>query len=188
MNLLTESLPDYLVIDGKKYKIKTDFRVWIKVSQLMSNTTFSAENIVRVIGLVFEEIPSNLCGLLQEVFKFLNPLTKKGGNDKNEEISRRIFDYELDSDYIYSAFWQQYNVDLCSVNLHWWQFLAMFNCLSEDTIFSKVIKYRSVDLNDIKDKEMRKHYRKLKMLYALPDNRTQEEKEREFNDRISALF
>ena len=188
MNLLTDTLPDFLIIDGKEYKIKTDFKIWIKVSQIMSDTTFSAENIIKIIGMVFEEIPTNLCKTIQEIFKFSNPLNRKGGKDKEETTTRRIFDYEYDSEYIYAAFWQQYNIDLCKADLHWWQFLALFNCLSEETVFSKVIQYRCVDLKDIKDKEMRKHYRKMKGIYALSDNRTQEEKEQDFNERIAELF
>ena len=188
MNLITEALPDSFMISGKKYKIKTDFKIWIKVSQIMSDTSFNAENMIKIIGMVFEDIPSNLWETIQEILRFLNPLAKKGGQNKNEKITRRIFDYELDSEYIYSAFWQQYNIDLTKADLHWWQFLALFNCLSEDTAFSKIIQYRSVDLNTIKDKEMRKHYQKMKKLYALSDNRTQEEKEADFNERIAELF
>lgn len=188
MNLLTDTLLDFLIIDGKKYKIKTDFKIWIKVSQIMSGTSFNAENMIKIIGMVFEDIPSNLWETIQEILRFLNPLAKKGGQNKNEKITRRIFDYELDSEYIYSAFWQQYNINLCCADLHWWQFLALFNCLSEDTAFSKIIQYRNIDLKEIKDKEMRKFYRKMKNLYALSDDRTQDEKEADFNERIAELF
>ena len=40
--------------------------------------------------------------------------------------------------------------------------------------------YRAIDLSKIKDKEERKRYRKLKQIYALPDMRTQEQKEEDF--------
>ena len=40
--------------------------------------------------------------------------------------------------------------------------------------------YRSIDLSKIKDKEQKAYYRKLKRDFALPDNRTEEEKERDF--------
>lgn len=188
MNLLTETLPEYITISGNKYKIDTDFRIWIRVSQIISNNKINAEDIIKIIGLVFEDIPHNVFETIQEILRFLNPLAKKSGQNKNEKITRRIFDYEYDSEYIYSAFWQQYNIDLTKADLHWWQFLALFNCLSEDTAFSKIIQYRNIDLKEIKDKEMRKFYRKMKNLYALSDNRTQDEKEADFNERIAELF
>ena len=37
-----------------------------------------------------------------------------------------------------------------------------------------------IDLSKIKDKEQKKYYKNLKMKFALPDNRTEEEKERDF--------
>ena len=39
------------------------------------------------------------------------------------------------------------------------------------------MSYRAINLNEIKDKDMKKRYRKLKTLYALPDMRSEEEKE-----------
>jgi hypothetical protein len=34
----------------------------------------------------------------------------------------------------------------------------------------------------------KRYYRKMKQIYALPDNRTQEEKERDFNNAIANMF
>ena len=41
-----------------------------------------------------------------------------------------------------------------------------------------------MDLSKIKDKDMKKQYRKLKTLYALPDMRSEEEKENDFADEL----
>ena len=45
--------------------------------------------------------------------------------------------------------------------------------------------YRAMDLTKIKDKDMKKYYKKLKKLYALPDMRTEEEKENDFAEAFS---
>jgi hypothetical protein len=42
--------------------------------------------------------------------------------------------------------------------------------------------YRAVDLSKIKDKDQKKKYKALKQAWALPDERTEEEKERDFAD------
>jgi len=48
--------------------------------------------------------------------------------------------------------------------------------------------YRSIEItNDMSDSE-KKYYRKMKQIYALPDNRTQEEKERDFINAIASIF
>ena len=64
--------------------------------------------------------------------------------------------------------------------LHWWKFKALFQGLKEDNKIVQIMGYRGMDLSKIKDKEERKHYKRLKKLYALPDMRTEEQKEADF--------
>ena len=64
------------------------------------------------------------------------------------------------------------------------KFKALFNDLNENIQFSKIMSYRAMDLSKIKDKDMKKQYRKLKTLYALPDMRSEEEKESDFADEL----
>ena len=45
--------------------------------------------------------------------------------------------------------------------------------------------YRATELNTIKDKETKKFYKKMKKIYALPDMRTEEEKEYDFGEAFS---
>lgn len=81
---------------------------------------------------------------------------------------------------------QQYRIDLNSIKyLHWWKFRALFVNLNEDVMFSKIMQYRAIQLNTIKDNEMKKFYKKMKRLYALPDMRTEEEKEYDFGEAFS---
>ena len=81
---------------------------------------------------------------------------------------------------------EQYHIDLNSTKyLHWWKFKALFNSLNEDVLFCKIMGYRAINLNKIKDKEMKKHYKKLKEFYKLPDMRSEEEKENDFAEAFS---
>ena len=109
-------------------------------------------------------------------------------NKRSEKKSKRVYDFEIDSELIYAAFMQQYKIDLSTVDLHWWKFKALFNSLSEDTQFIKVVRYRSMDLSKIKDKDQKKFYREMKSFYRLPDNRTEKEKEEGLNNALSGLF
>lgn len=82
---------------------------------------------------------------------------------------------------IYTAFKTQYNIDLEEIEfLHWWKFKAMFNGLKSDNKIVEIMGYRAIDLSKIKDKEEKKRYKELKRIYALPDMRTQEQKESDF--------
>lgn len=99
----------------------------------------------------------------------------KAGERKN----RAVYSFEYDDKYIYSGFLSQYGIDLCTADLHWYKFKALFSAFGDDVTFVKIMQYRSMDLGKIKDKEQKKFYRKMKRLYALPDNRTDDEKEKD---------
>ena len=64
--------------------------------------------------------------------------------------------------------------------MHWWKFKAMFNGLKSDNKIVEIMGYRAIDLSKIKDKEEKKRYKELKRIYALPDMRSQEQKESDF--------
>ena len=103
-------------------------------------------------------------------------------NDKKEE-SKQIYSYEFDDELIFSAFKDQYGINLQRIPfLHWWEFKAMFNGLKEDNLIVKVMGYRAMDISKIKDKDRKARYKKLKRLYALPDMRTSKQKEADFGN------
>ena len=65
----------------------------------------------------------------------------------------RAFDWLIDSDYIYSAFLQQYGIDLETADMHWHKFLSLFNGLTgtklNDIISARL--YVKPSKNDKKD-------------------------------------
>ena len=185
-NLLINKLPQ---CTSSGLKIRTDFRESIKFELLMQDRTISDEKKIRIILNLYYYKPEKITDIkkaLEDILWFYkggdrivtdNRKKENDGNDKKKQI----YSYEFDAEYIYSAFMQQYKIDLNSIRyLHWWKFRALFINLNEDVLFSKIMKYRAIDLKDIKDKEMKKFYKKMKQLYALPDMRTDEEKENDF--------
>ena len=182
-NLILNRLPQ---ITPNKLKIRTDFRETIKFELLMQDKTIKdEEKVILALNLYYYDISQikNANLAVNDILWFykggkeLNSNSKEG--EKNKE--KQIYNYEFDADYIYSAFMDQYKIDLNSISyLHWWKFKAMFNGLKADNRIIEIMGYRAMDLSKIKDKEERKRYRKLQKLYALPDMRTQEEKESDF--------
>lgn len=183
MSILTDELPDYIVVGETKHPIKTDFKVWLKFSQLIGNGFSDITKIVEIFKLLFDELPPNMLEALKAVFEFYSHSVKDDKKSKEKE-KKKVFDFEYDANLIYAAFFQQYKIDLTTIELHWWKFLNLFQNLSEDTKFMETVKYRSIKLSDIKDKKQKKFYAKMKKLYSLPDNRNQAQKE---NDLISAF-
>lgn len=185
MNLLLDELPS---ITPNGYEIDTDFRNAIKFELLMQDNKVEKELKIRLIlNLFYEDMPDDIEKALNDVLWLYN-----GEDDKlyisNKKVaqnsfSKQIYSYEFDHEYIFSAFLDQYGIDLNDIEyMHWWKFKALFKSLKEENQFVKIMSYRGMDLSKIKDNEERKRYKKLQQIYALPDMRTEEQKERDFGN------
>lgn len=185
-NILLDRLPQYT---KNGLKIRTDFRESIKFELLMQDNKIDEQTkIIQALRLYYYDISkiSNIKQAISDILWFyacgkqkINVDNNKNENKNNN--SKQIYSYEFDDEYIYSAFMEQYKIDLNSIKyLHWWKFKALMNCLNEKTQFVKIMGYRDIDLSKIKDKDMKLNYKKLKKQYALPDMRTTEEKEADF--------
>lgn len=186
-NLLINKLPQHT---DSGLRIRTDFRESIKFELLMQDRNIDDNRKIKMILNLYYYRPEKITDIkkaLEEIVWFY-----KGGdhietknNTKKTSKKKQIYSYEFDAEYIYSAFMQQYKIDLNSINyLHWWKFKALFVNLNEDVLFSKIMKYRATELSSIKDKEMKKFYKKMKKIYSLPDMRTDEEKEDDFANAL----
>ena len=187
MSILTQELPNFLLVRDKKCPIKTDFKTWLIFSEMIGNGGDLSDKIPQIFSMVFYELPPNLFDALIAIMEFYGK-SKKVDNKNGSGNIKRLFDFEYDAELIYSAFVQQYKIDLCDTDIHWWKFKALFEGLSEETHFMKVMQYRSMDLSKIKDKEQKNFYKKMKRLYRLPDNRCEEEKETDFVNSFEKLF
>lgn len=181
MNILLDKLP---LMTPSGYKINTDYRNGIRFELLMQDNEVE-ENLKLSIALniFYDEIPNDIEKALNDIIWFykMEKENVKTKAVKQEKKSKQIYSYDYDDEYIYSAFLQQYNINLNSIEyLHWWEFKSLLQGLTEDTLFVKIMGYRAIDLGKIKDKEEQKRYRELQKIYALPDMRTEEQKEADF--------
>lgn len=196
MNILIDLLPEHVEIDGKKYPINTDFRISILFELLMQDKSIlDREKVYMALNLYYPKIPHDLVQAVDKMLWFY----RCGKDDENDSVrngspagSRKagmIYSFEHDAEYIYSAFLDQYGIDLQDIeHLHWWKFRALFKGLKEDNLIVKIMGYRAIEITDDMSDSEKKYYRKMKQIYALPDNRTQEEKERDFTNAIASLF
>lgn len=194
MNILIDDLPTSVEIDGVVYNIDTNFRSFIKLELLIDDPNLTKIEKIYVILQIFygEQKINNLKKAIDAILWMY-----KGGDEieavaevKDDFTSPKpIYNFNYDADLIFSAFMTQYNIDLNEIEyMHWWKFKALLKGLSEDVKFSKVLFYRSVKITSDMPKEQKKFYREMKKLYALPDNRTEEEKEAEFHNVLGGLL
>lgn len=198
MSILTEPLPDSVVVDGISYAVNTDFRVWIRFENIMLDR--EKDNIRKLTDIITccidssrcKRIPENIGGLISELIGFHGCFRIKENADTKPDSGEKklpIFNFEADAPYIYGAFLSQYGIDLIDVEyLHWFKFDALFHSLEEQNKIIKIIGWRDMDISKIKDSEQRSIYRKLKDAYSLPDTRTQEERDRDNAAELSKTF
>lgn len=183
MNMLIDLVPTTVNIEGEDYDINSDFRTSILFELLMQDGEVSEEDkIIQALQLYYPTLPSDINGAIEKILWFYrcDKEVKESRASKGAgKSSSQIYSFEYDDDYIYSAFLDQYNVDLQDIeHLHWWKFKAMFKALKEDNEVVKIMGYRAIDLSKIKDKEQKAYYKKMKELYKIPSILSKDEKEK----------
>jgi len=185
VNILLDRLPQYT---QNGLKLRTDFRESIKFELLMQDNKIDEQTkIMQALTLYYYDISkiNNIKQAINDILWFYTcgkqEINIENNNGKNTGLKKQIYSYEFDDEYIYSAFMEQYKIDLNSIKyLHWWKYKALINSLNENIHFVKIMSYRAIDLSKIKDKDTKMHYKTLKKQYALPDMRTTEQKEADF--------
>lgn len=188
MSIIIDSLSDIIEERIGSIEFNTDFRNSMLFETLMQDRSVNKKDkVIQAMKLYYpnineitdiEKAINNILWFYRCGKELADSNIKSNSNSKND--IKQIYSYEFDDNYIYSAFLQQYNIDLQDENLHWWKFKALFDGLSKDTKIVEIMGYRAIDLRTIKDKEERKRIKKLKDLYKLPDMRTKEQKEADF--------
>lgn len=198
MNIILDSMPDFLEVGGEKIFIHTDFRTWIRFDEaLFWSDKPIEERLYSALDICYGgKIPADIHGAVHAAIGFYTQkdvqITDTGENTQAEQGTssrgKQIYSFTYDAPLICAAFLSQYGIDLTKADLHWWLFRALFEGLTDENKICKVMEIRSVDLSKIKDKEQKAHYRRLKRIYRLPDLRCAEEQEADMIHALSAVF
>lgn len=166
--LLEGGLPEN--IDG--VPIYADYRNMIRFEQILDDDALS-DTVKTALGVrqLFDELPP---GGLERAVDRLQWFYSRGKAPGREDAPHgqkavRAYDLIYDAPCVYAAFRQAYQIDLIEIPyLHWWAFLALLENLPDSTAMAQRMQLRAMDLQGIKDKKMREHYRKLQKQVALP--------------------
>lgn len=181
----SKCLPDMVEIGGTKYRINSDFRTSIRFELLVQEEEDEGKIIFELLRLYYgKEIPINLKEAVEKALWFYTggDMRRNSGGVSDRQGSRS-YSFEYDWDYIYSAFLEQFGIDLQESTMHWWKFRALFQTLNEKTKFSEIVCYRIAKLSQV-PKEQRNFYRKMKKLYALPKSEKEKERMKNIRDRL----
>ena len=188
--------PEYAEVEGKRYKINTDFRYAIECNRIAQDDTIG--NYERALGVIYTlfgdegiDTPEHHEKLLDIAQKYL--LCNKEYDIENNE--KPDMDYIQDMDYIEASFMSDYHIDLPNEEMHWWKFSNLMNGLSNSEfgnccILNRIRNLRNYDLKDITDPKERQKLKKAKEQVALhkkPKKEATEEQLKSAEDFIKAL-
>ena len=192
MNILIDELPHQVEIGGVNYKINSDFKTSVKFELLVQESELSQhDKVVEALKLYFDDVPKDINSAINCIIWFYScgNTCKAQKEDQKEkrrvEFNQRAYSFNYDENYIFSAFYQVYGIDLTKENLHWWKFKALFGALPDECLFSKIMYYRTVEISSKMNREYQQRLRELKEIYALP---LTESEQRRINDLENALI
>ena len=182
--------PEQVEVDGKLYKINSDFRTSIQFEILMQKKelTEKQKEFANELCLLDKEMDRETAELLAKYKDGLELYYPEIPNDINEAINAMLWFYECGKENIdkkkskKSGSGKKIHIDLAEQELHWWKFSALFSALSEDCMISKIITYRVIDTKGM-EKEQKAFYNRMKRLCQLPEDISEEERERQ--DKIT---
>lgn len=142
-NLLIDSLPDCVEIDGKDYRIHPDHKTVIRVLLILQDPVFFEEECRQMsLSLFYEDKPSDERQSFQAMMDFIRCY-----QEKEVDAEETVFDFEIDSDLIFSAFFRVYGLDLTEVKIHWFKFIALFADIHHEIpMLSSLIQIRTAEL------------------------------------------
>ena len=74
-------------------------------------------------------------------YRMYKPILK-ASTSQNEATS---YKYSSDIGYVYSAFLQQYGINILTAKLHWFEYKSLFDSLTDATKFIQIVGYRTQD-------------------------------------------
>lgn len=174
-NIMLDRLPE----DYQGYLIRTDFRIYIQITQCLEDSELSdEEKISTALWLLYGMSQPPLEVAYQGLIWYLNFTAEPFENDsskRDNQDAEPCMSFDIDSGRIYTAFKQYYNVDLKSTYIHWVEFLYMIKDLGE-CAYTSVVDIRSKKLGDL-GKSERRTYIKLKEKYRLKPRLTNKQSE-----------
>lgn len=163
MHDLYQRPPYWVTVGKRRYRLRPYFnRVLAAVDVLQDENLVMRDKIDTANALLYRIPRKGRPDLLEAA---LTLLLGKGRGGKSEPV----FDFGQDAGYIYAAFRQAYGIDLFRARLHWWEFVALFESLPDNTRMAQIINIRSqpIPARNRYNGESVQHLMRQKALFAL---------------------
>lgn len=184
MNPFYSTFPETVTVNGEKYRINTDFRDFLFMSDVLESNASDIRKAKAVLSMYKDKIPKDYSAAMMAIADFITEAKtpKDGQEDEEQESRKKLISYEKDAPFIIGDFLRFYDIDLISCKyLHWKKFQLLLTGLPEDAETKKRIAYRDIDTGKIKDKDERARIIRIQKKIAIESMEADEE-------RIGELF
>jgi len=184
MNVLTDKFPTKIKVNDRILKIDSDFRNCIKIIEAFEDDDLLIQEkaMILINRLYLDEVSTED---LEEAYikgiKFLD----LGEEPSDNREPKRIYSFNKDNNYIYTAIRQSHNIDLNSIEyLHWWNFIYLFMDIGQDCMFNQIIYYRKRKNEGKLTKEERKVYLSMIKILDLDYSDKEDDEDDEFMKKL----
>lgn len=197
--LLTNTFEDCFEMKGKTYHINMAFDNILLLFELFDDTEILEyeKPLIALEMLIVEDLEKfESYDQAIELFKYL--LKEFLDIDVDEEVEsdkKKVFDFKKDAGLIYSSFMSCYRMDLFEMKgkLHWDKFNELLSNMDDESKLKQVIGFRVMEVPSSKtaSKEQRDHVLKMKRVYSLEEDMTEEDTIKRVNkafDSVSHIF
>lgn len=161
--------PEYAEINGKKYKIDTDYRTALRCFDIINDKEITDyERALAIIYLLFDFIPEKDLNLFLEKARIF---LSHNENKKNKNNGKRDIDFKNDRSYINASFMSDFHLDISKEKMHFWQYIELIEGLKDDCILNKIRDIRNCDLKEIKDEAKRKRIKEAKEFFKIEEEK-----------------
>lgn len=185
INPLYDSFPDHVVVHGQEYKVITDFREWIRFLALVKSDLPEIVKLELMLEWYLDDRPEDLEAAITALGQFLGAyeLYEEDFEENSQHSKEQAFSFEQDASDIYSAFLAVYGIDIQEVEyMHWYKFRTLFDSLPGETEIKRKIHYRTMDANQIKDKDERARVRSIQDKIRIKDKKKKDIDDYEIGD------
>lgn len=171
MNILIDGAPNTVEIGGKRWKVNTDFRVFLLLEDLIRTDVIPDRGKTGLaLAYFYPKIPEDINAAVDRLIWFYHCGEEdeegKEGAGKGGTV-RPVYSFRQDAADIYAEFWEKYRIDLTADRLHWWKFNALLQKLVSGVGFSDIVRFRAMKIPKGMSREEADYYRKMKKAYAL---------------------
>ena len=158
-------LQDAVMIDGRSYRIRTDFRVILEIFVMLQDPELvDGDRTEALMRMFYVDRPQDVKAAIEAFASFVDPRPRSGRKRPG------LVDWEADFELIAAAVNHVLGSECRALpHLHWRTFLGAYMEISPDSLFSRVISVREkVRTGKKLEKWEREWYRKNKDLVDLP--------------------